>query len=118
MSHSADLLVEIGTEELPPKTLRQLSEAFGEVLCDRLQAKNLGAHECTVYATPRRLAVLVFEVPTNQPDRSIERRGPSLDAAFDTAGNPTKAAAGFARSCGVDVDQLGRDSQLVARFAY
>jgi len=116
MSHSADLLVEIGTEELPPKTLRQLSEAFGEVLCDRLEAKNLGAHECTVYATPRRLAVLVSEVPTNQPDRSIERRGPSLDAAFDTDGNPTKAAAGFARSCGVDIAQLDRFENADGRW--
>ena len=108
MSHSADLLVEIGTEELPPKSLRQLSEAFGEALCDRLEAKMLGTHQCTVYATPRRLAVLVPEVPSSQPDRTIERRGPSLDAAFDADGNPTRAAAGFARSCGVGVDQLGR----------
>ena len=108
MSDKADLLVEIGTEELPPKSLRQLSEAFGEALCDRLEAKILGAHECTVYATPRRLAVLVPGIPVNQPDRDIERRGPALDAAFDADGNPTKAAEGFARSCGVDVAHLDR----------
>lgn len=108
MSETADLLVEIGTEELPPKTLRKLSEAFGEALCDRLEAKILGAHQGTVYATPRRLAVLVPEVPTNQPDRDIERRGPALDAAFDAQGNPTKAAEGFARSCGVEVEHLDR----------
>ena len=108
MSETADLLVEIGTEELPPKTLRKLSEAFGAALCDRLEAKILGAHQGTVYATPRRLAVLVPEVPTNQPDRDIERRGPALDAAFDAQGNPTKAAEGFARSCGVEVDHLDR----------
>ncbi|NCF26819.1 MAG: glycine--tRNA ligase subunit beta, partial [Gammaproteobacteria bacterium] len=108
MSETADLLVEIGTEELPPKTLRKLSEAFGVALCDRLEAKILGAHQGTVYATPRRLAVLVPEVPTNQPDRDIERRGPALDAAFDAQGNPTKAAEGFARSCGVEVDHLDR----------
>ena len=108
MSETADLLVEIGTEELPPKTLRKLSESFGVALCDRLEAKILGAHQGTVYATPRRLAVLVPEVPTNQPDRDIERRGPALDAAFDAQGNPTKAAEGFARSCGVAVDHLDR----------
>jgi len=108
MSETADLLVEIGTEELPPKTLRELSESFGEALCDRLEAKILGAHQGTVYATPRRLAVLVPEVPTNQPDRDIERRGPALDAAFDAEGNPTKAAEGFARSCGVEIDHLDR----------
>jgi glycyl-tRNA synthetase beta chain len=108
MSETADLLVEIGTEELPPKTLRKLSKAFGVALCDRLEAKILGAHQGTVYATPRRLAVLVPEVPTNQPDRDIERRGPALDAAFDAQGNPTKAAEGFARSCGVEVDHLDR----------
>ncbi len=108
MSDAADLLVEIGTEELPPMTLRTLSEAFGEALCERLEAKILGRHECTVYATPRRLAVLVPGVPTNQPDRDVERRGPSLDAAFDAQGQPTKAAQGFARSCGVEVDHLAR----------
>jgi glycyl-tRNA synthetase beta chain len=108
MSDSADLLVEIGTEEMPPISLRALSEAFGEALCERLEAKILGAHECTVYATPRRLAVLVPDVPMNQPDRDIERRGPALDAAFDADGNPTKAAEGFARSCGVDVAHLDR----------
>ena len=108
MSERADLLVEIGTEEMPPKTLRSLSEAFGEALCERLEAKIHGKHECTVYATPRRLAVLVPNVRMNQPDRDIERRGPALDAAFDADGQPTRAAEGFARSCGVDVDHLER----------
>jgi glycyl-tRNA synthetase beta chain len=108
VSDRADLLVEIGTEELPPMTLRTLSEAFGVALCERLEANILGKHDCTVYATPRRLAVLVSDVPTNQPDRNIERRGPALDAAFDAAGEPTKAAEGFARSCGVAIDRLER----------
>jgi len=118
MSDTADLLVEIGTEELPPKTLRQLSEAFGEALCDRLAAKILGAHECTVYATPRRLAVLVPGIPLNQPDRDIERRGPALDAAFDADDNPTKAAEGFARSCGVEVGQLDRFETADGRWLF
>jgi glycyl-tRNA synthetase beta chain len=108
MPDTADLLVEIGTEELPPKSLRRLSEAFGEALCERLESRILGSHECTVYATPRRLAVLVSDVPLNQPDRDVERRGPALDAAFDADGKPTKAAEGFARSCGVDVAHLER----------
>jgi glycyl-tRNA synthetase beta chain len=116
MSDGADLLVEIGTEELPPTSVRKLSEAFGEALCDRLEAKILGAHEYTVYATPRRLAVLVKNVPTNQPDRDIERRGPALDAAFDADGNPTKAAEGFARSCGVEVAHLDRFENADGRW--
>jgi glycyl-tRNA synthetase beta chain len=108
MPDKADLLIEIGTEELPPKTLRGLSEAFGEALCERLESRILGKHQGTVYATPRRLAVLVPDVPFNQPDRDVERRGPALDAAFDADGNPTKAAEGFARSCGVEVAHLER----------
>lgn len=108
MPDRADLLVEIGTEELPPKPLRALSEAFGDALCDRLEAKILGKHTCTVFATPRRLAVLVHDVPFNQPDRDVERRGPALDAAFDADGKPTRAAEGFARSCGVEVNHLER----------
>ena len=108
MSDRADLLVEIGTEELPPKSLRRLSEAFGQTLCEQLEAKILGSHECSVFATPRRLAVLVRDVPANQPDRDVERRGPGLDAAFDADGNPTRAAEGFARSCGVEVAHLDR----------
>jgi glycyl-tRNA synthetase beta chain len=118
MSDSADLLVEIGTEELPPKSLRTLSEAFGAAVCERLEAKILGKHEYSVYATPRRLAVLVSDVPANQPDRDIQRRGPALDAAFDVDGNPTKAAEGFARSCGVDVDHLERLENADGRWLF
>ncbi len=118
MSDSADLLVEIGTEELPPKSLRTLSEAFGAAVCGRLEAKILGKHEYSVYATPRRLAVLVSDVPANQPDRDIQRRGPALDAAFDVDGNPTKAAEGFARSCGVDVDHLERLENADGRWLF
>jgi len=108
MPESADLLVEIGTEELPPTGLEQLSEAFGEQLCARLEAHGLGHGETTVYATPRRIAALVADVPASQRDREIKRRGPALDAAFDADGNPTQAALGFARSCGVEVERLER----------
>ena len=103
-----DLLVEIGTEELPPKTLRTLSESFGAALTAGLSGRGLEHGEVSIYATPRRLAVLVSDVDAGQPDRDIERRGPTLAAGFDADGNPTKAAHGFARSCGVEVEQLER----------
>ena len=103
---TASLLVEIGTEELPPKTLRGLSEEFTRVLCAGLEAERLAFGEATSYATPRRLAVHVEAVSRTQPGRAVERRGPRLDIAFDAEGNPTLAALGFARSCGVDVTEL------------
>jgi len=108
MAERRDLLVELGTEELPPRELRRLSKAFGRELASRLAAARLEHGEVSVYATPRRLAVVIAGVADEQPERHIERRGPSLDAAFDDAGNPTRAAFGFARSCGVDVTRLAR----------
>jgi glycyl-tRNA synthetase beta chain len=108
MTASRDLLVEIGTEELPPKALRRLRDAFHAAL-DRLLDENRLEHGTSqAFATPRRLAVLVREVPAIQPDQEIVRRGPALKAAFDAAGAPTKPAEGFARSCGVSVNQLER----------
>ncbi len=108
MSTGHDLLVEIGTEELPPTALRGLMEAFaGGVLAGLAQAElTHGAHR--PYATPRRLALLVEGLPETQPQRQVERRGPALAAAFDADGQPTRAALGFARSCGVAVDALQR----------
>ncbi len=103
---TAPLLVEIGTEELPPRALRRLSEEFANALCAGLEAERLEAGDATAYATPRRLAVLVEAVARAQPSREFERRGPRLDIAFDTEGNPTPAALGFARSCGVGVAEL------------
>lgn len=108
MSETADLLVEIGTEELPPKSLKALSKAFGTEITESLRSRGLEHGEVATYATPRRLAVVVSEVPISQPDRENERRGPSVDAAFDADGNPTKAAEGFAKSCGVAVEHLER----------
>ena len=102
------LLVEIGTEELPPKALRALSESFAAELAAELDAAEL-AHEAPVpHATPRRLAALLPGVPATQPDREIERRGPPLARAFDENDEPTKAALGFARSIGVEVERLVR----------
>ena len=106
MSESCDLLVEIGTEELPPTALRRLCTAFAESLGRLLEEHHLAHAGSSGYATPRRLAVLVKDVPANQPDREVVRRGPALTAAFDEDGNPTKPAEGFARSCGVSVAEL------------
>ena len=103
---TAPLLVEIGTEELPPRALRRLSEEFANALSAGLEATRLDSGEATPYATPRRLAVHVEAVARAQPSREVERRGPRLDIAFDAAGNPTPAALGFARSCGVSVAEL------------
>ncbi len=101
-----DLLIEIGTEELPPKALRQLSVAFTNGVVEGLKKAGFKVNEFESFATPRRLAVLIKNIADSQPERNIERKGPALKAAFDEAGNPTKAAQGFARSCGVEVDQL------------
>ncbi len=106
MSETADLLVEIGTEELPPKALRSLSLAFTEGVREGLVQAGLEHGEVVPYATPRRLAVLVSDLAAGQPERQLERRGPALKAAFDEEGAPTRAATGFAGSCGVDVEQL------------
>lgn len=105
---SRDLLVEIGTEELPPKALRSLSDAFLAGVVAGLDRAELSHGEARPYATPRRLAVLVREVAERQPDKAVERRGPAVRAAFDAEGRPTQAALGFARSCGVDIAAVER----------
>ena len=98
-------LVEIGTEELPPKVLLKLATAFGEGIFNGLKDARLttGAHH--VYAAPRRLAVLIESVPAQQQDQKIQRRGPALAAAYKD-GEPTQAALGFAKSCGVELSDL------------
>ncbi len=106
MPEPRDLLVEVGAEELPPKALRPMAEAFAREVSAGLEAHGLEIGEARVYATPRRIAVLVERVPVAQPNRESERRGPGLKIAFDEDGKPTKAAEGFARSVGVEVDQL------------
>ncbi|MDP6768217.1 MAG: glycine--tRNA ligase subunit beta, partial [Arenicellales bacterium] len=106
-SSAATLLVEVGTEELPPRAIARLGEAFATALAKRLSEHALVDDAMPVwYATPRRLAVTIPAVLRRQPDRISERRGPALTKAFDDAGLPTAAATGFARSCGVSVDQL------------
>ena len=110
MEEMRDLLVEIGTEELPPKSLRVLSEAFEKGVEDQLRKHQMEFSRIEPFATPRRLGLLVRELTARQPDREVMRKGPALQAAFDTQGQPTKAASGFARSCGVSVKELQQEA--------
>ena len=114
-----DLLIELGTEELPPKALRALRDAFAAGVAQELTASRLDFGTITAYATPRRLAVKVTDVLAQQPDQVEEKLGPALAAAFTPEGTPTQAALGFARGCGVEVaalEQLGEGKR--ARLIY
>ncbi len=108
MSATQDLLFELGSEELPPKSLLTLSQALLQQIEKGLQAADLNFATSRAYATPRRLAVHITDLTTVQADKTVEKRGPALQAAFNADGSPTKAAQGFASSCGVTVDQLDR----------
>ena len=101
-----DLLIEIGTEELPPKALDSLAESFEKNIIDGLEAEQLSWVSSDRFVTPRRIALLIRDLSKTQADHHTERRGPALTAAYDSAGNPTKAAEGFARSCGVGLSDL------------
>lgn len=101
-----DFLLEIGCEELPPQALEALSAALLQALEHQLKKADLSFTSSHVYATPRRLAVMIHDVIVQQPPRSIERQGPNVKAAFDKSGTPTLACLGFARSAGVSTDQL------------
>ena len=103
---SKDLLIEIGTEELPPTTLNKLSTAFYNGVKEGLDKADLSFSEIKKFAAPRRLALVISDLEVKQKDKIVERRGPALAAAFDEEGCPSKAAEGFARSCGVKVDDL------------
>ena len=107
---SADLLVELGCEELPPKSLDALREAFVSALTAALEKQGIAfdAAGSRSFSTPRRLAVQLCQVAARQPDQVQERRGPALSAAFDAAGTATPAALGFARSVGLEIGQLER----------
>lgn len=106
MTKRDDFLVEIHTEELPPKAILKLAGVFCQQIKERLQKTGLVFGEMTFFATPRRLAVLVKKLSEAQPDQTIERKGPALSAAFDAQGNPSQACIGFARSCGVTPKEL------------
>jgi len=101
-----DLLIEIGTEELPPRALKKLSAAFEQGVMNGLQQADLEYQGIKAFASPRRLALLVTALADKQADKDVERRGPAVSAAFGEDGCPTKAAQGFARSCGVEVEKL------------
>ena len=110
MSDRADFLVELGTEELPPKALLALSESFRDGLVTRIEAAGLAHGKVEAFATPRRLAVRVKRLALQAPEQKIQRRGPPVAAAFDNAGAPTRAATAFAQSCGVALEALGREA--------
>ncbi|MCC5856111.1 MAG: glycine--tRNA ligase subunit beta [Idiomarina sp.] len=108
MSQTANLLIELGTEELPPKSLRQLSDSFTSSVLAQIESSKLAFTSHKSYATPRRLAVLVAGVETRQADEVVEKRGPAVSAAFDADGQPTKAAIGWARGNGIEVADAER----------
>ncbi|MDW6091428.1 glycine--tRNA ligase subunit beta [Vibrio rhizosphaerae] len=103
-----ELLIELGTEELPPTQLRTLAEAFHHNFQTELSTADLSFEAIQWYATPRRLALKVAGLAENQPDKVVEKRGPAVSAAFDADGNPTKAAEGWARGNGITVAQAER----------
>ena len=103
-----NFLVEIGTEELPPKALKTLATSFADNVEAELNQAGLTFDKIEWFAAPRRLAVKVLNLATQQPSKEIEKRGPAVSVAFDAEGKPTKAAEGWARGCGITVDQAER----------
>ena len=103
-----NFLVEIGTEELPPKALKTLATSFADNVEAELNQAGLSFDKIEWFAAPRRLAVKVLNLSTQQPSKEIEKRGPAVSAAFDAEGKPTKAAEGWARGCGITVEQAER----------
>lgn len=103
-----NFLVEIGTEELPPKALKTLATSFADNVEAELNQAGLSFDKIEWFAAPRRLAVKVLSLATQQPSKEIEKRGPAVSAAFDAEGKPTKAAEGWARGCGITVEQAER----------
>ncbi|HHG0441560.1 TPA: glycine--tRNA ligase subunit beta [Haemophilus influenzae] len=103
-----NFLVEIGTEELPPKALKALATSFADNVEAELNQAGLSFDKIEWFAAPRRLAVKVLHLATQQPSKEIEKRGPAVSAAFDAEGKPTKAAEGWARGCGITVEQAER----------
>ena len=113
-----DFLVELGTEELPPKALRGLEEAFASGVRTGLDKVFLEHGDVVSYATPRRLAVWVKKLAARQPEQDLKRRGPPVNASFDAAGAPTRAALAFAESCGTTVDALQRLDEGKGTFLF
>ncbi|HEX5305855.1 MAG TPA: glycine--tRNA ligase subunit beta, partial [Dyella sp.] len=121
MSAAKSLLIELGTEELPPKALDELAVAFARGICDGLARRGIEADldAARSFASPRRLAVHIPAVASTQPDQAIERRGPAVSAGVGPDGQPAKALVGFAQSCGVSVDALDKlETDKGAWFVY
>ena len=113
------LLIEIGVEELPPSSVSPLSNQFGEKIVSSLGQERFKINQWKVFATPRRFAVICEDVETQQEDQLIIKKGPSKEFAYDAEGNPTKAAIGFAKKCGVDIanlDLIHEDKKEVLSF--
>lgn len=103
-----NLLLELGTEELPPKALRRLAQALSDNFSAQLKKENLACESVQWYATPRRLALMVTALADRQEDKVLEIKGPAVKAAFNADGTPTRAAEGWARSNGIKVEDAGR----------
>jgi glycyl-tRNA synthetase beta chain len=113
-----DFLMELGTEELPPKALRELEQAFAASFRSGIDQAGIAHGEIQSFATPRRIAVLVKRLASSQPEQNIKRKGPPVSAAFDANGAPTRAAQAFAESCGVPIDSLQRVDEGKGTFLY
>jgi glycyl-tRNA synthetase beta chain len=115
---TADFLVELGTEELPPKALLKLRDAFSAGVGRGLSEARLGHAQIQSFATPRRLALIVPSLELNQPPQKIENRGPPVAIAFDDTGKATKAAEAFASKCGVSVGELTTQTTEKGEWLY
>ncbi|WP_199507669.1 MULTISPECIES: glycine--tRNA ligase subunit beta [unclassified Psychrobacter] len=100
------ILFELGCEELPPKSLKPLRDALVSSVTEQLNAAEIGFGEIIAFAAPRRLAIQIKDIADKQPDRSEQKRGPAIKAAFDADGNPTRAAMGFAKGLGIEPSEL------------
>ena len=106
--HTENLLIELGTEELPPKSLKQLGQSFADNFRQALEDAQLSFDAVSWFAAPRRLAITVSALAQSQEDSVVEKRGPAVSAAFDADGEPTKAALGWARGNGIEVSDAER----------
>jgi glycyl-tRNA synthetase beta chain len=118
MSDTRDLLIEMGCEELPAKNLLAHAEAFAQGIEKNLAKAELTHGKIEIFATPRRLAIIVRGLITTQSEHFVERKGPAVEAAFFSDGKPTAACIGFARSCGVAVEQLQRQKTDKGEWMY
>ncbi|HAV47261.1 MAG TPA: glycine--tRNA ligase subunit beta [Psychrobacter sp.] len=100
------ILFELGCEELPPKSLKPLRDALQASVTEQLNEAEIGFDSIKAFAAPRRLALQIEGISEKQPDRSEQKRGPAIKAAFDSDGNPTRAAMGFAKGLGIDASEL------------